>query len=321
MKKAFSLFALVFCFSLILGIPGDSQNPQVPVWGNATKLIDTTNEEFGVAHTAGVLQTIINSSALPSGASTEAKQDDLITELQLKADLTETQPVSAASLPLPSGAATAAKQLAANHTVDIQAKTGDATYQTPRLDSSTHALETIEYAHHEIHAGNSFAIHIIEVDFDKASEIGVLFTTPNTTEWIHLVPLVDCGTTAQFDILEAPTIDTGNYPTTFYTPRNRDRNSNHTSVISSVRASPVANQSSLKLKADTTPVSADGTVVHCEIVGTGRQGGGIGNRDSDEYILKQNTTYYFRLKGLGTGSDNSVATIELSFYEHTNKTA
>lgn len=34
----------------------------------------------------------------------------LLTELQLKADLTETQPVSAASLPLPSGAATSALQ-------------------------------------------------------------------------------------------------------------------------------------------------------------------------------------------------------------------
>lgn len=66
---------------------------------------------------------------LPSGASTEAKQDAAITqltsiagedfatqttlaallvELQAKADLAETQPVSAASLPLPTGAATEA---------------------------------------------------------------------------------------------------------------------------------------------------------------------------------------------------------------------
>lgn len=49
-------------------------------------------------------------SVLPDGASTSAKQDILLTELQLKADLTETQPVSAASLPLPSGASTSAKQ-------------------------------------------------------------------------------------------------------------------------------------------------------------------------------------------------------------------
>jgi len=47
---------------------------------------------------------------LPTGAATEQGLDDLLTELRLKADLTETQPISAASLPLPSGASTLAEQ-------------------------------------------------------------------------------------------------------------------------------------------------------------------------------------------------------------------
>ena len=41
----------------------------------------------------------VGASALPTGAATSAKQDTLLTELQLKADLTETQPVSLASVP------------------------------------------------------------------------------------------------------------------------------------------------------------------------------------------------------------------------------
>ena len=49
-------------------------------------------------------------SVSQTGAATSAKQDTLLTELQLKADLTETQPVSATSLPLPTGAATSARQ-------------------------------------------------------------------------------------------------------------------------------------------------------------------------------------------------------------------
>jgi len=53
---------------------------------------------------------IVQSSALPAGAASEAKQDLLLAELQLKADLTETQPVSAATLPLPDGAAKETKQ-------------------------------------------------------------------------------------------------------------------------------------------------------------------------------------------------------------------
>lgn len=45
--------------------------------------------------------------------ATSAKQDTLLTELQAKADLSETQPVSLATAPLPSGAAIAANQQAA----------------------------------------------------------------------------------------------------------------------------------------------------------------------------------------------------------------
>lgn len=50
----------------------------------------------------------ISSLPLPTGAATETTLASLLTELQLKADLTETQPCSIASLPLPTGAATEA---------------------------------------------------------------------------------------------------------------------------------------------------------------------------------------------------------------------
>jgi hypothetical protein len=56
---------------------------------------------------------------LPTGAATEAKQDTLLTELEKKADLTETQPVSIASSPLPTGGATSAKQLPDDHNVNV----------------------------------------------------------------------------------------------------------------------------------------------------------------------------------------------------------
>ena len=47
---------------------------------------------------------------LPTGASTEATLAALLVELQAKADLGETQPISATALPLPTGAGTEAKQ-------------------------------------------------------------------------------------------------------------------------------------------------------------------------------------------------------------------
>jgi hypothetical protein len=46
------------------------------------------------------------SQPLPTGAATQATLASLLTELQAKANLAQTQPVSAASLPLPAGAAT-----------------------------------------------------------------------------------------------------------------------------------------------------------------------------------------------------------------------
>ncbi len=55
-------------------------------------------------------QMDVNIAANGIGLATSAKQDTLLTELQLKADLTETQPVSVASLPLPTGSSTLAEQ-------------------------------------------------------------------------------------------------------------------------------------------------------------------------------------------------------------------
>lgn len=49
-----------------------------------------------------------------AGAATQATLASVLAELQLKADLTETQPVSAASLPLPTGAATSLGQNTGN---------------------------------------------------------------------------------------------------------------------------------------------------------------------------------------------------------------
>jgi len=89
--------------------------------------------------------------------STAAKQDLLLAELQLKADLTETQPVSLASQPLPTGASTSALQTAGNSLLSsIDAKTpafGQATMaascpvviasnQTPLLVNSGDSLKT-----------------------------------------------------------------------------------------------------------------------------------------------------------------------------------
>ena len=74
---------------------------------------------------------------LPAGAATSVKQDILLTELELKADLTETQPVSAIALPLPSGAATEAKQTTGNSSLsNIDASTASVDTKTGEVQAT-----------------------------------------------------------------------------------------------------------------------------------------------------------------------------------------
>lgn len=63
-----------------------------------------------VGNGTNIMQVDASGNAQVIDAAAGTKLDALLTELQLKADLTDTQPVSAASLPLPTGAATEAKQ-------------------------------------------------------------------------------------------------------------------------------------------------------------------------------------------------------------------
>ena len=189
-----------------------------------------------------------------------------------------------------------------------------------RIDASTNTLNTIEYEHHEIHSGSMYAVHLKDLTFAKDGEMGVIFTTPDTTKWLHAVALVQITDKSSFDILEAPTIDVGNYPTNFYVPINRNRNSGNTSAALSVRAAPNANEVSLVLDGDASPVSADGTVIHTEVIGGAKnRASGEGVRSTSEYILKQDTTYYYRITGDNTGTGALGLSIELIWYEHTDK--
>ncbi len=95
--------------------------------------------------------------------STEDKQDDmlveldkLLTELEKKADLTETQPVSVASFPLPTGAATSDNQINGDQTTQIVGVAKE--YGKDGVDFSTNTLQSIDYPHHEIHGGSHYFI-------------------------------------------------------------------------------------------------------------------------------------------------------------------
>jgi hypothetical protein len=180
----------------------------------------------------------------------------------------------------------------------MYAKTGDTTFQVPRLDTITHSLQYVDYAHHEIHSGSSFTV-CHTADIGNGANMDVQITTPNTTTWAHLVYEFEGESEFDFNIYEAPTTTGGTTLDIF----NRNRNSAATSTLSAVH---------------TPSVSGTGTRINCFHAGSGKTIGG-GDRGTHEFILKQNTKYLFRITNSTT--NNNYMSLKLDWYEHTNKTA
>lgn len=179
-------------------------------------------------------------------------------------------------------------------------RTGDTTMQAPRLDSATHTLQTIDYAHHEVHAGSSFYYH----DVIKLGNAGVqdyIITVPDTTKWPHFGLEIDYNDSSGItQIFEA----TNKIGTTLQTSFNRDRNSATTATTT--------------IHKGQSGGSTDGTRIFWKRVGAGKQSGGISGT-AEERILKRNTKYIIRLTNTAT-TDNNV-TVVFRWYEHQNRTA
>jgi len=187
-------------------------------------------------------------------------------------------------------------------------KTGDTTFQVPRIDRPTHTLQTIEYEHHEIHAGSHFFVKNYQT-LSINQVLDFTFVTPNTTKWTHF--LWDLATESQTNwlIYEGATIT--NALANALTPLNSDRNSLNASV-NTLRFEVQANLAGAN--ADTNVTGA--TLIASGISGVGKGGQGVSGRDS-EIILKQNTIYCFRAIATSAGYIN----YDMEWYEHTNRTA
>jgi hypothetical protein len=182
----------------------------------------------------------------------------------------------------------------------IFGKTSDSTYQVPRIDVATHCLTTIDYAHHEVHAGSSYYYHDV-VQIANGGTLEYIITTPNTTSWAHF------GFEANFtdgagtiEIYEAGDRN----GTTLQTVFNRDRNSLNVAAVTVHKAQ--------------TGGTTDGTRIAWKRSGSGKVISGIAGTN-EERILKQNTKYLVRITN-NAGATNWT-TVIFRWYEHTNKTA
>ena len=168
------------------------------------------------------------------------------------------------------------------------------------LDRTTRALNIIDYAHHEIHAGSHF-LYTDAISLNAAGSQDYLITVPDTTKWPHMIFILGGSAITQFDLYEG----TDKNGTTPQIVGNSNRNS--------------ANLAGVTIHKGTSGGSTDGTLIHTYKGGsaTNQSRGGTGTRNDEELILKQNTKYILRIT---SGTASNLINVNLSWYEHTNKT-
>jgi len=177
-------------------------------------------------------------------------------------------------------------------------KTGDATFQIPRLDVSTHAQNTIDYAHHEIHSGSSYTACRV-VTHGLGEPPNILLTAAGTAKRPHFVFHVISDDLMVVNLYEAPDYSGGTSMTAF----NRDRNSGNTA--------------GLALAYDATDDSGGKGTLIWTFKGGANKTVTASESGRFEFILDEGVKYL--LEAVGANGDN--ITFLLDWYEHTNKTA
>ena len=179
-------------------------------------------------------------------------------------------------------------------------RSSDSTAQPLRLDKATNTIQTIDYEHHEIHAGSHFFYYDYDNDVDTAGPKYYRLTTPNTTAWAHIIFTVYSEGVGTWQLFENPTVNAAGTTATVF---NSDRNS--------------VTAAGLVVAYDPTS-TADGTQIKVWRTGSGTTGpsrvGGEA-RSTLEVILKQNEDYFLKFT---PDADNTKTKIQLLWYEHQN---
>ena len=189
-------------------------------------------------------------------------------------------------------------------------------------DRATNARIGITYEHHEVHSGSSFHVGYSVTTANSDNDVtGIMFKTPNTTKECHLIATFTCSDPAEAIINEAPTLaDSGDGADKAVA--NRDRNSSKTSTVQSLEDTPTVGSVTTMNETEWTAVGvSSGTELEHEFLAGGSHQKAVGgvSRGTQEWILKQNTTYVFYLQN--TGASANAHSISLDWYEHTSAIA
>ena len=177
-------------------------------------------------------------------------------------------------------------------------RSSDGTWQPLRLDKSTNSIQTIDYEHHEIHAGSHF-FYTDSVELDSAAVQNYLITTPDTTKYAHMIMLATGSAITQIQIYEAGDRN----GTTLQTVFNSDRNSLTAATVT--------------IHKGTSGGTTDGSLVWQRKSGSaaGASRTGMETTRGGEKILKRNTKYIVRIT---SGTNDNLTNVQFDWYEHIN---
>lgn len=200
----------------------------------------------------------------------------------------------------------------------ILGKTGDDTYQVPRIDASTHALETCTIAHHEIHGASSFDAHHTLTGKNDGTWLTIYMLTPNTEKEVHMWAQWVASGAAYFRIREYPVV-TGNTGATGPTFNRYRREPLKASTVWDntavrIQGSIMTDVTIANRAAGTRGVNG-GLIIWEEYDGIGKVAGG-GNRDEHERVLEKNMAYVFEIE---SDAAALILNLQLNWYEHTPK--
>jgi hypothetical protein len=192
-------------------------------------------------------------------------------------------------------------------------------FKHPRVDSSTRATATIDYAHHEIHAGDSFLVSGA-TSIGSGATVCLLMAAPNTTRSPHVTLSISSSGVLSAYLLENVVLKHINANlTSGATPYNHDRNS---ATTSGCTLGWVPNWSSpyTSVSGTGSMIGNSGTTLYYVSIGSNGVGGsslgGTISRDT-EIILKSGTTYALLISSGTAGNQVGYA---LQWYEHSPET-
>ncbi len=185
-------------------------------------------------------------------------------------------------------------------------KTGDTTWQAPRLDPTTHAIITVDHATGDAHEGNYFYVKGWMDIANAGTHLDFLWVVASTTKWPHAN--WNLSAEAEFIMTMYEDVSTSNNGTPI-TIHNSNRNSSTAAGVLGFTG-PTLTSGTLG------DGSNGGTEVWAAIVGSGKDAT-VGKTTGYGFIGKQGSKYWFRLTHVPAGTH--WIDFDFNWSEQTNK--